>query len=49
MKCIKDEEGRILVQKRDIIYRWKKYFHNLFNEGYEISPDSNMLDIGEDA
>jgi len=40
VKCIKDEEGRVLVQERDIKDRWKKYFHNLFN--------SNRLDIGEE-
>jgi len=34
VKCIKDAEGRVLVQERDIKDRWKKYFHNLFNEGY---------------
>jgi len=28
VKCIKDEEGRVLVQERDIKDRWKKYFHN---------------------
>jgi len=25
--------------------RWKTYFHNLFNEGYEILPGSKRLDI----
>jgi hypothetical protein len=34
VKCMKDEEGKIIVQERDIKHRWKKYFHNLFNEGY---------------
>ena len=48
VKCIKDEEGIVLVQERDIKDRWKKYFHNLFNEGYEILPDSNRLDIREE-
>jgi len=48
VKCIKDEEGRVLVQERDIKDRWKKYFHNLFNKGYEILPDSNRLDIEEE-
>jgi len=37
-----------LVQERDIKDRWKKYFHSLLNEGYEISPASNMLDIREE-
>ena len=55
VKCIEDEESRVLVQERDIKDRWKKYFHNLFNEGYEIlldsyrlDIDSNRLDIGEE-
>ena len=48
MKCIKDEEGKVLVQERDIKDKWKKYVHNLFNEGYEILPDSNRLDIREE-
>jgi hypothetical protein len=48
VKCIKDEEGRVLVQEKYIKDIWKKYFHNLFNEGYKILPDSNRLDIGEE-
>jgi len=34
VKCIKDENGRVLVLERDIKDRWKKYFHKLFNDGY---------------
>jgi len=26
-KCIKDEEGRVLMHEKDIKDRWKKYFH----------------------
>ena len=48
VKFINDKEGKILVQKRDIKEKWKKYFHNLFNEGYEILRDSNRLDIREE-
>jgi len=48
VKCIKDEEGRVLVQERDIKDRCKKYFHTLFNEGFEVISDSNRLDIGEE-
>jgi len=48
VKYIKDEEGIVFVQERDIKHRWKKYFHNLFNEGYEILLDSNMLTIREE-
>ena len=32
MKCIRDDEGKVSVQERDIKDRWKKYFHKLFNE-----------------
>jgi len=48
VKCIKDEEDRVLVQERDIKDIWKKYFHTLFNEGFEVIPDSNRLDIREE-
>jgi len=47
-KCMKDEGDNVFGQERDINDRWKKYFHNLFNEGYEILPYSNMLDIREE-
>lgn len=49
VKCIKDEKGRVLVQERNTKDIWKKYFHNLFNEGYEILPECNMLDIREEG
>lgn len=26
---------------------WKKYLYNLFNKGYDISPNSNLLNIRE--
>ena len=48
MKRIKDEGDNVFGQERDIKNRWKKYFHNLFNEGYEILPYSNILDIREE-
>lgn len=41
VKCMKDEEGKIIIQERDIKHRWKMYFHNLFNEGYVILLYSN--------
>ncbi|KAL5146984.1 Craniofacial development protein 2 [Glycine soja] len=34
VKCVKDEEGKVLVHEKDIKERWKAYFHNLFNDGY---------------
>lgn len=36
LKCVKDDEGNVLVKEIYIKDRWKKYFHNLFNEGYDI-------------
>lgn len=44
MKCFKDEKEKMLVREKDINDGLKKYFHNLFNEVYEILPYLNMLD-----
>jgi len=49
LKCIKDEDDKILVQKNDINGGWKNYFYNLFNERYVILLNANMLDIREDS
>ncbi|KAG5581313.1 hypothetical protein H5410_051940 [Solanum commersonii] len=32
VKCIKDEEGKVLVDKISIKQRWRRYFHKLLNE-----------------
>ncbi|KAG5575203.1 hypothetical protein H5410_055337 [Solanum commersonii] len=32
VKCIKDEEGKILVEETSIKQRWRSYFHKLLNE-----------------
>lgn len=48
VKCVKDGEGKVLVQENDIKGRWKTYFDNSFNEGYDILQDSSRLDIKED-
>jgi len=37
-----------LVQERDIKDRMEKHFHKLFNEVYEISLNSNNLDMREE-
>lgn len=34
--------------RKDIKDKWDTYFFNLLNERYDISPDSNMLEIRED-
>ncbi|KAL5123966.1 Craniofacial development protein 2 [Glycine soja] len=46
VKCVKDEEGKVLVHEKDIKERWKAYFHNLFNDGYGY--DSSSLDTREE-
>lgn len=48
VKRVKDEEDKVLVQENDIKDRWKMYFYNLFNEAYDISPDSNKFNIIEE-
>ncbi|XP_019256453.1 PREDICTED: uncharacterized protein LOC109234862 [Nicotiana attenuata] len=32
VKCIKDEEGRVLMEEAQIRRRWQTYFHKLLNE-----------------
>ncbi|XP_075088340.1 uncharacterized protein LOC142170346 [Nicotiana tabacum] len=32
VKCIKDEEGRVLTEDSQIKHRWKSYFQKLLNE-----------------
>ncbi|WMV29422.1 hypothetical protein MTR67_022807 [Solanum verrucosum] len=42
VKCIKDEEGKVLVDETSIKQRWRKYFHRLLNEkrgGYIVLGD----------
>lgn len=36
MKCVTYEEENVMVKENYIKYRWKKYFQNIFNEGYKI-------------
>ncbi|XP_070050811.1 uncharacterized protein [Nicotiana tomentosiformis] len=33
VKCIKDEEGRVLMDEAQIRRMWQSYFHKLLNEG----------------
>ncbi|KAG5581992.1 hypothetical protein H5410_052619 [Solanum commersonii] len=32
VKCIKDKEGKVLVEETSIKQRWQRYFHKLLNE-----------------
>lgn len=49
VKCIKDEEGNVLVKGQDINDRWKSYFHEIFNEGCEILLHPDKLLNREDG
>ena len=42
------KKTKFFFHEKDIKDRWKKYFYNLLNEGYDISPDSSILDIREE-
>ncbi|NAV33007.1 hypothetical protein EE071_28380 [Klebsiella pneumoniae] len=42
MKCIKDEDQKVLFLEEDIQNRWMRYFDKLFNEGGE-----NMIDFSD--
>lgn len=43
VRCIKDEEGKMLATKQDFEERWKSYFHKLFNDGPKYYLGSNTL------
>lgn len=45
VKCMKDEERKILVQDKDMKDKWKNYFHKLFNEGNKILPEDENYSI----
>jgi len=38
VKCIKDEEGRVLLDEAHIRRRWQTYFHSLLNEDRDADP-----------
>ena len=44
VRCIKDEDGRVLVEDAEVRERWKGYFCKLFNrEGLDVSQHSEHL------
>ena len=43
MKCINDEEKKILIVDEDIKERLTSYFHKLFNEEQTMSIDIEDL------
>ncbi|KAM1491938.1 hypothetical protein ACFX10_023920 [Malus domestica] len=43
VRCIKDEDGNVLATKNAVKDKWRGYFHNLFNEGHEMSTSLGEL------
>ena len=48
MKCIKNEEDRVLVTQQEIKERWKSYFHKLLNEEYRTSGNFEIVKTSEE-
>ncbi|NHN19983.1 hypothetical protein G6046_03345 [Bacillus amyloliquefaciens] len=45
VKCIKDENQKVLFLEKDIQHRWVSYFDKLFNEDSENTIDLSDLNI----
>ncbi|WP_272658120.1 hypothetical protein [Providencia sp. PROV105] len=43
VRCIKDENNKVLFLEKDIENRWMRYFDKLFNEGSESTIDFSNL------
>ena len=40
VRCVKDENDKVLTKDNDIRERWKSYFEKLYNEGYTIGLEN---------
>ncbi|KAM1231943.1 hypothetical protein ACFX2G_042792 [Malus domestica] len=49
VRCIKDEDGKVLATENAVKDRWRGYFHNLFNEGHERSASLGELRNSEEC
>ena len=49
VRCIKDEDGKVLATENAVKDRWRGYFHNLFNEGHERSASLGELSNSEEC
>ncbi|KAM1283242.1 hypothetical protein ACFX2J_026125 [Malus domestica] len=49
VRCIKDEDGKVLATENAVKDRWRGYFHNLFNEGHEKSASLRELSNSEEC
>jgi len=44
VRCIKDEDGKLLVEDSKVQERWRSYFYKLFNgERFEVSQRTKHL------
>ncbi|KAM1721664.1 hypothetical protein TB2_022716 [Malus domestica] len=48
VRCIKDEDGKVLATENAVKDRWRGYFHNLFNEEHERSTSLGELSNSEE-
>nr|CCH50954.1 T1.2 [Malus x robusta] len=48
VRCIKDEDGKVLATENAVKDRLRDYFHNLFNEGHEWSTSLGELSNSEE-
>ncbi|KAM2275044.1 hypothetical protein ACFX1S_044777 [Malus domestica] len=49
VRCIKDEDGKVIATENAVKDRWRSYFHNLFNEGHERSASLWELSNSEEC
>nr|CBL94163.1 putative RNA-directed DNA polymerase (Reverse transcriptase) [Malus domestica] len=49
VRCIKDEDGKVLATENAVKDKWRGYFHNLFNEGHERSASLGELSNSEEC
>ncbi|KAM2173259.1 hypothetical protein ACFX1R_038114 [Malus domestica] len=49
VRCIKDENGKVLATENAVKDRWRGYFHNLFNERHEMSTSLGELSNSEEC
>ena len=48
VRCINDENGKVLATVNAVKDRWRGYFHNIFNEGHEKSASLGELSNSEE-
>ncbi|XP_070054758.1 uncharacterized protein [Nicotiana tomentosiformis] len=49
VRCIKDDEGRVLMEEAQIKRRWQSYFHKLLNEEGDDEDDARGVAVEYDG